>query len=79
MKKKEHVEIQGSIKKEVEFPRQGCSRKTHVEFPWVLVFDLGISKACFLSGISTESKLSLLETLDSFHEFFQLYFGTFKN
>ena len=42
--KKENVEILGqvSIKKEVEFPRQGYSRKTHVEFPWVLVFDLGI-------------------------------------
>ena len=25
---------------------QGCSRKTHVEFPWALVFDLGISKGC---------------------------------
>ena len=44
--KKEHVEIQGSIKKEVEFPRQECSRKTHVEFPLVLVCDLGISKWC---------------------------------
>ena len=34
----------GWIKKEVEFPGQGYSRKTHVEFPWVLVFDLEIFK-----------------------------------
>ena len=32
------------VKKEVEFPGQGYSRKTHVEFPWVLVFDLEIFK-----------------------------------
>ena len=39
--KKEYVEISaGSIKKEVEFP--SYSRKTQVEFPWVLVFDFEI-------------------------------------
>ena len=43
--KKEHLEIlRGQLKKKWNF--QGCSRKTHVEFPWVLVFGLGISKGC---------------------------------
>ena len=42
--KKERVEISGLIKKEVEIP--GASRKKFVEFPLVLVFDLGISKGC---------------------------------
>ena len=37
---KEHVEILGSIKKEMEFP--GVFTKTYVEFPYILVFDLGI-------------------------------------
>ena len=84
--------FQGSIKKDAEFPWQGCSRKIHVEFPWVLVFDLEFPvqrvsnnfakfpagvEACFLSRIC--NSLSLVETLDSFHEFFQLYFVTFKN
>ena len=31
----------GQLKKKWNF--HGCSRKTHVEFPWVLVFDLRIS------------------------------------
>ena len=34
----------GQLKKKWNF--QGCSRKTHVKFPWVLIFDLGISKEC---------------------------------
>ena len=32
------------LKKKWKF--QGCSRKTNVEFPWVSVFDFGISKGC---------------------------------
>ena len=32
------------LKKKLNF--QGCSRKTHVEFPWDLVFDLETSKGC---------------------------------
>ena len=32
----------GQLKKKWNF--QGRSRKTHLEFPWVLVFDLGIAK-----------------------------------
>ena len=34
----------GQIKKKWNF--LGCSRKNNVEFPQVLVFDLGISKGC---------------------------------
>ena len=34
----------GKLKKKWKF--QGNSRKSHVEFPLLLVFDLGISKAC---------------------------------
>ena len=50
--------FQGSIKKEVEF--LGCSRKPYVEFPWVLVFDLGISKWChtILQNFQGESLFS---------------------
>ena len=49
--KKEHEEIPGSIKKEVEFP--GVIKKDNVEFPWVLVFGIGISKGCHtICGIS---------------------------
>ena len=44
--------FEGSTEKEAEFPRvvpftspwYGVEVKTHVEFPWVLVFDVGISK-----------------------------------
>ena len=32
------------LKKKWNF--QGCCRKIHVEFPWVLVFELGILKGC---------------------------------
>ena len=32
------------LKKKWNF--QGYSSKTHLEFPWVLVFDLGIAKGC---------------------------------
>ena len=32
------------LKKKWNF--QGCSRKTHVKFPLVLIFDFGISKEC---------------------------------
>lgn len=32
----------GQFKSKLNF--KGCLRKTHVEFPFVLVFDLGISK-----------------------------------
>ena len=40
---KEHVEFPGTIKEDVEFP--GVFNKSYnVEFPWVLVFDLEISK-----------------------------------
>ena len=35
------LKFQGSIKKEVEF--LGVFTKTHVEFRWVLVSDIGIS------------------------------------
>ena len=35
--------FQMSIKKEVEFP--GVIKKKNVEFPWVLVFGLEISKS----------------------------------
>ena len=44
--KKNVWKFQGSIKEEVEFPR-GAHEKL-VEFPWILVFDLGIStkKGC---------------------------------
>ena len=34
----------GQLKRKRNF--QGCPSKTHVEFPWVLVFDLEISKGC---------------------------------
>ena len=34
----------GQLKKKWNF--QGCSRKTHVEFPWDLVFDLETCKGC---------------------------------
>ena len=45
--KKKHVEIpfQGLIKKEVEILGV-FKKKTNAEFPWVLVFDFGISKGC---------------------------------
>ena len=45
--KKEYASMwkfQGQLKKKWNF--RGCSRKTQVEFPWVLVFDLGLSKGC---------------------------------
>ena len=44
--KKEHVcgNSRGQLKKKSNF--HGYSRKTHVEFPWILVFDLRISKEC---------------------------------
>ena len=35
--------FQGSIKKEVQYP--GVFTKTHVEFQWVLVLNLGIHQA----------------------------------
>ena len=35
----------GQLKKK-KWKFQGCSRKTNAEFPWVLVFDFGISKGC---------------------------------
>ena len=34
----------GQLKKKWNF--QWCSRKSQVEFPWVLVFELGLSKGC---------------------------------
>ena len=34
----------GQLKKKWNF--QGCSRKTRVEFLWILVFGVGISKVC---------------------------------
>ena len=34
----------GQLKNEVEFP--GVIKKNYVKFPWLLVFDLGISKGC---------------------------------
>ena len=34
----------GELKK--KWNLKGCSRKTHLKFPWVLVFDLGIFKDC---------------------------------
>ena len=40
--KKSMWKFEGSIKKKWSF--QGCWRKAHVEFPWVLDFDLEISK-----------------------------------
>ena len=40
--KKESVEIPGLNWKGSRIPR-GFQLKTHVEFPWVLAFDLGIS------------------------------------
>ena len=43
--KKENVEIPGVNWKRCRISRGG-QVKTHVEFPWVLVFDLGISKWC---------------------------------
>ena len=48
-RKKEHVEIQGSIKKELKFSGWGVPElKIHVEFLWILVFDLQISnKGCY--------------------------------
>ena len=55
--RKKMWKFQGSMKKEVEFPGQGCSRKLmwHVEFPsGSLGFDLGISKA----GVSHKILLS---------------------
>ena len=36
--------FRSQLKKKRNF--QGWSRKNHVEFPWVLIFDLGISKGC---------------------------------
>ena len=54
--------FRGQLKKKCKF--QGCSRKTNAKFPWVLVFDFGISRGChtnlqnfqgqklFFSGIS---------------------------
>ena len=42
--KEENGNFRGQLnEKEQNF--QGCSIKTHVEFPWVLVFDLGISNS----------------------------------
>ena len=41
---KKHGNSRGQLKKKWKF--QGCSRKTNAEFPWVLVFDLGIAKWC---------------------------------
>ena len=47
---KEHVEFPRVKYKEMEFSQfHGCSRKTCLEFPWVLVFVLAwneIAKAC---------------------------------
>ena len=37
--------FQGSVKKEVEILGV-FKKKTNAEFPWVLVFDFGISKEC---------------------------------
>ena len=34
------------MKMDVEIPEVDCSRKSPVESPWVLVFDLGICKGC---------------------------------
>ena len=34
--KKEHEEIPGSSKKEVDFP--GVVKKSHLDFPWLLDF-----------------------------------------
>ena len=36
--------FKGSIKK--RWNLQGCWRKTHVDFPWILLSNLGISKEC---------------------------------
>ena len=67
----------GTLKKKWDF--QGCSRKSHLEFPWVLVFDLGISKGCHtilqnfrgqklvFSGIS-KGKVTNLKILEGFSE-----------
>ena len=43
--KKENVKVPGINYKRSEISR-GVQVKTHVELPWVLVFDLGISKRC---------------------------------
>ena len=34
----------GQFKSKLNF--QGCLRKTHVEFKWVLIFDSGVSNGC---------------------------------
>ena len=36
--------LRGQLKSKLNF--QGCSRKAHVEFPWVLIFDFGVLKGC---------------------------------
>ena len=46
---KEHDKILrnvGQLKKKCNF--RGDQEKKHAEFPWVLVFDLGISKGCHI-------------------------------
>ena len=67
----------GQLKKKLKF--QGCSRKTNAKFPWVLVFDFGISRGChtnlqnfqgqklFFSGISW-SKVTNLKFPGGFSE-----------
>ena len=44
IEKKAYGNCGAQLKKKLNF--QGCSKKSHVEIPWVLVFDLGISKGC---------------------------------
>ena len=59
----------GELKKKWNF--QGCWRKTHVEFPWVVVVDFGISsKGCY--------KISKCESLFS-PEFLRVKSGKSQN
>ena len=49
----------GQLEKKWNF--EGCTRNNHVEFPWVLVLELGTSKGCHITfrGIAQRSQFCL--------------------